>query len=57
MSAISRYLGGVLGVKVDRGHLAETSQRLLDSGSENLPDRHLILKLDLGFSGMDIDVY
>ena len=56
MAGIGWYRGGILGVEVDGRHLAETSQHLLDSGGENLPDRHLVLKFDFGLGGMDVHI-
>ncbi len=50
-------VGLALGVEVDGRHLVEHPHRVFDGGRENLPDGLLVLKLDLGLGGMDVDVY
>ena len=56
MGIESGYRRGILSVKVDGRYLVEATQRLFHASSENLPDGHLVLKLNLGLGGMDIDV-
>ena len=56
VAAIGGNRWRVLCIEVDGGHFAETAQRLLDTGSENLPDGHLVLKLDFSLGRMDVDV-
>ena len=56
MGIISGNGRSTLGIEIDGRHLAETAQGFLDSRGKDLPDGHLILKLDLGLRGMDVHV-
>jgi hypothetical protein len=56
MLVVGRDVGEALSVEVEPRNLAELAQGIAHGSGENLEDGLLVFELDLGLSGMDVDV-
>ena len=53
---VNRDIGFAKGIEVDRRHIVEFPDSLLDSRRQDLPDGLFVFKFDFRLCGMDVDV-